>query len=125
MSWRRGFPLWGRGIGSSNDRFQPVGLLGAMCRSSFLPRDVRDVHHIFFEAMHIEHIAAWAFSESMRRLSRSIVWRIKPLASIPQGILACGPISLIAPCLKIGLSALRQKRLPCRFEVGAGLLKIG
>jgi len=36
-----------------------------------------------------------------------------------------GPISLIAPCLKIGLGALRQEHQSCSPEIRAGILEGG
>jgi hypothetical protein len=56
---------------------------------------------------------------------RSIAGRLKPLACIPQRIFLGGPISLIAPCLKISLGAFRQEHLPRAPEVGAGLVEGG
>jgi hypothetical protein len=49
--------------------------------------------------------------------------RLKPLAGVPKRIFPRGPISLIAPRLKIGLGALRQERLPCVLEIGAGFVE--
>ena len=56
-------------------------------------------------AAHVEYRAASALPESIYRLARSMAGQLKPLASVPQRIIPCGPISLIAPCLKIGLCA--------------------
>jgi hypothetical protein len=90
---------------------------------AFARRDVRHVHHHLIRAMHVEHLAAGTLHEAVARLARSIAGRFKPLASIPQRIFSGGPISLIAPCLKIGLGAVRQEHLPCGPEICAGLLQ--
>jgi hypothetical protein len=49
--------------------------------------------------------------------------RLQPLAGIPQRIFPFGLISLLAPCLKIGLGALRQEHQPRALEIGAGLFE--
>jgi hypothetical protein len=49
--------------------------------------------------------------------------RLQPLARIPQRIFQFGPMSLLGPCLKIGLGALRQEHQPRALEVGAGLFE--
>jgi hypothetical protein len=67
--------------------------------------DVQHVHEYFLGAVHVEYVAAWAFSESVRRLPRSIAGWLKSPASIPQRIFSRGPIPIIAPFLKIGLGA--------------------
>jgi hypothetical protein len=90
---------------------------------SFARRDVRHVHEYFLGAVHVEYLAAGALPESMRRHARSIAGRLKPLASIPQRIFSGGPISLIAPCLKIGLGAVRQEHQPRAPEISTGLLE--
>ena len=89
----------------------------------FARRDVRQVQEHFLGAVHDEYLAAGALPEAMGRLAGSIARRLKPLAGIPQRIFPRGPISLIAPRLKIGLGAVRQEHLPCAFEVGPGLLE--
>ena len=66
--------------------------------------------------MHIKYLAAGALPEATARLAGLPFVRRQFLACIPQRIFSRGPISLIAPCLKIGLGALRQERLPCTFE---------
>ena len=49
----------GSEIGSSNGRFQPVGVLREAMRA--LLRDVRNVDQVFLEAVTVEDIAARAF----------------------------------------------------------------
>ena len=88
-----------------------------------LLRDVRHVHQHRLGAVHVEYLAAGAPPEAAARPARSVAGRLKPLASIPQRIFSGGPISLIAPRLKIGLGAVRHEHLPCAFEIGAGLLE--
>jgi hypothetical protein len=74
---------------------------------------------------HVEYLAAGTLPEAMGGLARSMAWRLKPPAGIPQRIFPFGPISLIAPCLKIGLGALRQEHQSCSLEIRAGLLEGG
>jgi hypothetical protein len=50
-------------MGSSNARFQPVALRGAM---RALLRDVRNVHHHLFGAVHVEYLAAGTLPVSQR-----------------------------------------------------------
>jgi hypothetical protein len=69
--------------------------------------DVRHVQEYLLGAVHVEYLAAGAFAEAVRRFARSIARRLKPLACIPQRIFSRGPISLIAPRLKISLINLR------------------
>jgi hypothetical protein len=57
----------GRGIGSSNGRFQPVVLRGAM---RALPRGVRDVDQVFLDPVTVEDIAARAFQNRCCMASR-------------------------------------------------------
>jgi hypothetical protein len=61
--------------------------------------------------MQIEHRAAGTFHEAAARLVRSRAGRLQALAGVC--IFTFGPISLIAPCLKISLGAVRQEHLPC------------
>jgi len=84
-------------------------------------RDVRHVHQHRLGAVHVEYLAAGTLHKTTARLAGSIAGRLKPLASIPQRIFSRGPISLIAPRLKIGLGAFRQEHLPCSLEIGSGL----
>jgi hypothetical protein len=97
----------------------------APCGSSICPRpcgrDVRQVHQHILGAVHVEYLAAGTLHKTTARLAGSIAGRLKPLASIPQRISSRGPISLIAPRLKIGLDAFRQEHLPCSLEIGSGL----
>src|SRR3982074_1026977 len=74
---------------------------GARIRT-FGGSDVRHVHEYFLGAVHVEYLAAGAPPNTTARLARPIVGQLKPLAGIPQPIFPCGPISLIAPRLKIG-----------------------
>jgi hypothetical protein len=68
---------------------------------------------------HFECLAAGTLPEA------TMAWRLKPPAGIPQRIFPFGPISLIAPCLKIGLGALRQEHQSCSLEIRAGLREGG
>jgi hypothetical protein len=63
---------------------------------------VGHVQEHFLGAVHIEYLAAGALHKTAARLARSIAGRLKPLAGIPQRVFSRGPISLIAPRLKIG-----------------------
>lgn len=47
------------------------------------------------------------------------------LPASPQCIFPFGPISLFAPCLKIGLGAVRQEHLPRPLEIRAGIVEGG
>jgi len=73
---------------------------------------------------HVEYLAAGTLPEAMGGLARSMAWRLKPPASIPQRIFPFGPISLsLAPCLKIGFGPLRQEHQTCSLEIRAGLVE--
>ena len=74
-------------------------------------------------AMQIEHRAAGTFHEAAARLARSMAGRLQALAGVPQRIFPFGPISLIAPCLKISLGAVRQEHLQCVLEIRAGFFE--
>jgi hypothetical protein len=121
---RRRLCVWQRPFLAS--RFSCSAVI-APCGSSIClrpcGRDVRQVHQHFLGAVHVEYLAAGTLHKTTARLAESIAGRLKPLASIPQRIFSRGPISLIAPCLKIGLGAFRQEHLPCTLEIGAGLLE--
>src|SRR5882762_3786053 len=71
--------------------------------------------HGVFETVAVEGFAAGALHQRTRFLRRQL------LASFPHCIFSRDPISLIAPRLKIGLGAVRQKHLPRGAEIGAGL----
>ncbi len=106
-------------ISATNPPSLDIGRTGAgFCRS-----DMGHVHQIFFEAMHVEHIAAGPLPKATARFARTMARRLKLLAGIPQRIFSRGPIPLIAPFLKIRFGSLRQKHLPCALEIGAGLIQ--
>ncbi len=71
--------------------------------------------------MQIEHRAAGTFHEVAARLARSMAGRLQALAGVC--IFPFGPISLIVPCLKISLGAVRQEHLPCVLEIRAGFFE--
>jgi len=62
-----------------------------------------------------DYLAAGILPEAMGGLARSMAWRLKPPASIPQRIFPFGPISLIAP--------LRQEHQSCSLEIPAGIVE--
>ena len=72
-------------------------------------------------AMQIEHRAAGTFHEAAARRARSMAGRLQALAGVC--ISPFGPISLIAPCLKISLGAVGQEHLPCVLEIRAGFFE--
>jgi hypothetical protein len=63
--------------------------------------NVRNMDDGLLEPMAVEKLPAWALHERVRLLRR------KPFASLPNGVLALGPLLLIAPGLKVGLGPLR------------------
>src|ERR1700730_10108760 len=65
----------------------------------------------------VKPLAAWAAHPAVRLLRR------QQFAAFPHRVFLGGPISLVAPRLKISLSALRQKHPPRGFKIGAGLLE--
>jgi hypothetical protein len=73
--------------------------------------------------MTVEDFAARALQVVAARLAGLPLVRRKPLAGVPQRIFSRGPISLIAPFLKIRFGSLRQKHLPCGLEIGAGFVE--
>jgi hypothetical protein len=64
-------------------------------------------------AVHIEYLTTGTFHEAAARLAGTLARRLKSFASIPQCIFSRS------------LRSLREKHLPCAFEVGAGLVERG
>jgi hypothetical protein len=83
----------------------PIGGLGHI--------DVTAVNVAALRVVAIERLAA------RTRHKRTLHLRRRPLASIPSCIFPLGPIPLLAPRLKINLTALRQEHLPCALKIGA------
>jgi len=90
-----------------------------------LLRDVRNVDQVFLEAVTVEDVAARAFQIDAAWLPGLPFVRRQPLARVPQRIFPRGPISLIAPGLKICFGPVRQKHPPGALKIGAGLVEGG
>src|SRR5216684_3230249 len=69
---------------------------------------VGHMDHGVFETVAVEGFAAGA-----------------PLTGLPHHIFSRSPVSLIAPSLKIGIGAFRQKHPPGSLEIGAGFVEVG
>jgi hypothetical protein len=78
---------------------------------------VGDVDQGVFEQVAVERFAAGASHQ------RTWFLRWHLLAAFPHRIFVLGPVALIAPRPKIGFGAVRQEHLPCRLEIGAGLVE--
>ena len=72
-------------------------------------------------AMQIEHRAAGTFHEAAARLARSMAGRLQALAGVC--IFPFGPISLIAPCLKISPRCGSTRTPAMRARNPRGLLR--
>src|SRR6266581_28220 len=95
------------------------GLGSANFTGFVLGGDVGDVDQCILEAVAIKHLAAGTAHH------RAGLLRWQFLAGFPHRIFPRGPISLIAPSLKIGIGPVRQEHLPGGFKIGAGLVKRG
>src|SRR5216683_2689132 len=80
---------------------------------------VGHMDHGVFETVAVEGFAAGALHQRTRFLRR------KPLTGLPHRIFSRSPVSLIAPSLKIGIGAFRQKHPPGSLEIGAGFVEVG
>src|SRR5713226_6892841 len=101
------------------------GLGSANFTGFVLGGDVRDVDQVFLEAVTVEDVAARAFQIDAAWLPGLPLVRRQPLPRVPQGVLPRGPISLIAPGLKICFGPVRQKHPPGALKIGAGLVEGG
>src|SRR6266853_6572210 len=101
------------------------GLGSANFTGFVLGGDVGDVDQVFLQAVTVEDVAARAFQIDAAWLPGLPFVRRQPLARVPQRIFPRGPISLIAPSLKIGIGAFRQKHPPGALKIGAGLVEGG
>jgi hypothetical protein len=75
------------------------------------------MHQHRLGAVYVEYLAAGTLPDRCA-VSPVHSWRFKSLACIPQRVFSRGPVSLIAPSLKIGLGAFRQEYLRrCRTDI--------
>ena len=68
----------------------------------------------------IEHLAAAALHPGIARLARLPFLSRQALPGIPERILACRPIALIAPGLKVRICAFCEEDAPCSLKGVAG-----
>jgi hypothetical protein len=102
-------------------RQAPLFPVNSRLRALGRARVVGHMHQHRRGAMQIEHRAAGTFHEAAARLARSMAGRLQALAGVC--IFPFGPISLIAPCLKISPRCGSTRTPAMRARNPRGLLR--